>query len=128
MYHAACSILQRSCHRNYRYMRLQQTFTNSNLRILTVEPWLLFTQRVPATQSSARVRAWRSLREIGALSTRNAVYILPNLQRCRDDFERVRVENLAAGGEATVFVGRPLDASEHDRLIELFRRTSSEGY
>jgi hypothetical protein len=95
---------------------------------VTAEPWLLLTHQLPPARANARVTTWRRLRDIGALPARNAVYVLPNVERCRDDFERVRTEIVAVGGQATVFAGRPLDSDEHDRLIEMFRRRSTEEY
>ena len=37
-----------------------------------------------------RVKTWQRLQPIGAISTRNSVYVLPNTEACREDFRWVR--------------------------------------
>lgn len=92
------------------------------------ESWLLLTYHLPTSRSQGRVQAWRRLKELGALQLRNAIHVLPALDRCREDFDWVRRGVRAAGGEATVFEGRPVDAAEGQRLVRLFRRAASDEY
>jgi hypothetical protein len=47
--------------------------------------------------------------QIGAVPTRNSVYVLPNTEQCREDFEWIRSEIVALGGEATVFAADALN-------------------
>ena len=94
----------------------------------TSPQWLVFTHRLPARPSNARVTAWRRLREIGAVQTRTAVYVLPNTDQCRADCARLRREIAALGGEAIVFTAEPRDPRESSRLAAAFRRAREEDY
>ena len=93
-----------------------------------VPRWLLLAHRLPTRPSHRRVKTWRRLQQIGAVPTRNSVYALPNTPQCREDFEWIRGEIVAAGGEATVFVADALNA-DGDRAIETaFRRSREADY
>ena len=89
--------------------------------------WLLLAHQLPTRPSKLRVKTWRRLQLIGAVPTRNSVYVLPNNAQCREDFEWIRGEVVALGGEATVFVAEALDASDDD-LVALFRRARDGDY
>src|SRR5206468_2149885 len=65
--------------------------------------WLLLAHQLPTKSSNARVKTWRRLQQLGAVPVRNSVYVLPNTDQCREDFEWMRSEIVALGGEATVF-------------------------
>jgi hypothetical protein len=43
--------------------------------------WLLLAHQLPSRPSNARVKTWRRLQQIGAVSTRNSVYVLPNTEQ-----------------------------------------------
>jgi hypothetical protein len=73
------------------------------------------------------VQTWRRLQQLGAVPTKNSVYVLPNDERCREDFEWVRSEIVALGGEATVFAAEALDAGDDD-LIAAFQRARDLDY
>lgn len=90
--------------------------------------WLVFTHRLPARPSNARVATWRRLQEIGAMPTRTSVYILPNTEACRADVAGLRREVVALGGEAIVFLADPRDPRESSRLVAAFRRAREQDY
>src|SRR6266566_76773 len=99
-----------------------------NISYVNAPRWLLLAHQLPTRPSNARVKTWRRLQQIGALPTRNSVYVLPNNEQCREDFEWLRSEIVALGGEATVFAAEPLDSAESGRLIEQFRRARTDNY
>ena len=90
--------------------------------------WLVFTHRLPARPSNARVATWRRLQEIGAVPTRTSVYVLPNTEACRAHVAGLRREVVALGGEAIVFLADPRDAGESDRLVAAFSRAREHDY
>jgi hypothetical protein len=90
--------------------------------------WLLLSHQLPQGRSNARVKIWRRLQQIGAVPTRNAVYVLPNLEQCREDFEWLRTEIAALGGEATVFTADAISAGGADAIEAAFRATRDEEY
>lgn len=73
------------------------------------------------------MKTWRRLQQIGAVQTKNSVYVLPNSEQCREDFEWIRSEIVALGGEATLFAAEALD-SGGDELIVAFQRARDTEY
>jgi hypothetical protein len=96
--------------------------------VTSTEPWLLLVYQLPARPVSARVKAWRRLQELGAVAVKNSVYALPNRAETREDFEWVRAEIVATGGQATVFQASTIDTVSSDDLRETFRRDRQQDY
>jgi hypothetical protein len=90
--------------------------------------WLLFIHQLPSQPSNLRVATWRRLQQIGALPLKQAVYVLPDTPDAREDFEWLKTEVKAAGGDASVFAAENIDAWSDDALIEEFRRERQESY
>jgi hypothetical protein len=74
------------------------------------------------------VKTWRRLQHIGAVPARNSVYVLPNTEQCREDFEWIRSEIVALGGEATVFAADAISDGGTDDIVAMFRRTREDEY
>jgi hypothetical protein len=90
--------------------------------------WLLFIHQLPAKPSNLRVRTWRRLQQLGALPLRQALYVLPDTAAAREDFEWLKTEIEAAGGQASVLAADTVDASSNDGLVEDFRRSRETLY
>ena len=90
--------------------------------------WLLLAHQLPTRPSHGRVKTWRRLQQIGAVPSRNSVYVLPNTPQCREDFEWIRSEIVAAGGEATVFAADALNTDGDDAVVGAFRRARDADY
>ena len=90
--------------------------------------WLLFVHQLPSQPSNLRVTTWRRLQQIGAIPLKQAVYALPDTPGAREDFEWLKTEVTAAGGDATVFAADNVDAWSDDALVEEFRRAGQEAY
>jgi hypothetical protein len=95
---------------------------------MTSPPWLLLAHQLPARASNARVKIWRRLRQVGAVPTRNSVYVLPNTDQCREDLEWIRTEIVAVGGEATVFTADAVNRDGSDELVAAFQRARDADY
>lgn len=67
------------------------------------------------------MQTWRRLQQLGAVSIRNAVYVLPDSPQTREDFEWLKAEILANRGEASVFAADTVDTLTHDDIVEAFR-------
>jgi hypothetical protein len=65
--------------------------------------WLVFVHQLPAHPSNARVKIWRRLRQVGAIALKNAVHVLPDSAQSVEDFEWLREEVVALGGDASIF-------------------------
>src|SRR5262249_8727499 len=90
--------------------------------------WLLLAHQLPARPSKARVKTWRRLQQLGAVAARNSVYVLPNTEACREDFEWLRSEIVALGGEATVVAADALGGDESEDIVATFKRTREADY
>jgi hypothetical protein len=90
--------------------------------------WLLFVHQLPSNPSNLRVRTWRRLQQLGAVPIKQAVYVLPDVPSAREDFEWLKTEVKAAGGDASVFSADNVDAWSDDALVEEFRRARQEAY
>ena len=103
-------------------------------RFATAQPaaashrWLLFVHQLPANPSNLRVRTWRRLQQIGALAVKQAVYVLPDSPNAREDFEWLKTEIEANGGQASVFAADSVDTWSNDALVEEFRRSREAAY
>jgi hypothetical protein len=91
-------------------------------------PWLLLAHQLPTRPSNARVKTWRRLQQVGAVPARNSVYVLPNTEPCREDFEWLRTEIVALGGEATVFAADALNVDGTDDIEAAFRKARDADY
>jgi hypothetical protein len=90
--------------------------------------WLLFVHQLPSQPSNLRVTTWRRLQQIGAVPLKQAVYVLPDTPGAREDFEWLKAEVNAAGGDASVFAAASIDAWSDDAVVEEFRRSRQEAY
>jgi len=90
--------------------------------------WLLLGHQLPTRSSNARVKTWRRLQQVGAVPARHSVYVLPNTDQCREDFEWIRSEIVALGGEATVFTADAISDGGTDDLVAEFQRARDEEY
>ncbi len=82
--------------------------------------WLLLVHQIPAQPSKLRVKAWRRLQGVGAVAVKNSVYVLPNHPEAREDFEWIRGEIVAQGGEAMVFTADVLEELSAGEIVDAF--------
>ena len=83
--------------------------------------WLLLLYFLPARSAPARVQAWRRLQRVGAVTVRNSAYVLPQSPESREDFEWIKSEVVAGGGEAMVLAARATDTAAQQELVDAFR-------
>ncbi len=77
--------------------------------------------QLPTRPTAARVRTWRQLQRLGALPVKNSGYALPHSEAAREDFEWLRADIVAAGGDAMLFVASAVDERADQDLREAFR-------
>src|SRR5262245_48489012 len=99
-----------------------------NISYVTDHRWLLLGHQLPTRSSNARVKTWRRLQQVGAVPARNSVYVLPNTDQCREDFEWIRSEIVALGGEATVFAADAISVGGTEDIIAAFQVARDEDY
>lgn len=91
-------------------------------------PWLLLVHQLPPRPSNIRVRTWRRLQQVGAVAVKNSVYVLPNAAQGREDFEWIRSEIAALGGQASVFAAASAAELNDDEITRLFREARRADY
>lgn len=90
--------------------------------------WLLLIHQLPAKPTNLRVRIWRKLQKLGAVSIKNSVYILPANDKTNEDFQWLKQEIEAAGGEAAVFRANSVAGATDKEIIETFRKARDEEF
>jgi len=93
-----------------------------------VNRWLLLVLQLPTRPSNARVKTWRRLQQLGAISVKHSVYVLPNSTQAVEDFEWLRSEVQGMNGQASIFTAASIDGVEEREIIEQFRSTRAEDY
>src|SRR5437763_2373322 len=90
--------------------------------------WLLLLYVLPAKHARARVQAWRRLQRVGAVSLKNSAYVLPCSAEAREDFEWIRNEIVAIGGQAIVLLAETQGAATREEVVEDFRGERSHEF
>lgn len=91
-------------------------------------PWLLLVFTLPASRASERVRIWRKLQKVGAISFRNAGYMLPNTAEHRERFEWLARSIRDFKGDASVLNVQSVDDLSVGKIKEQFRHARTEDY
>lgn len=92
------------------------------------QEWLLLIHQLPPQPTSLRVRAWRKLQKLGAVSVKNSIYMLSFNERTHDDFQWLKQELEAMGGEAVVFRAGSVEGAPDDEIIGSFRQARDAEY
>jgi hypothetical protein len=90
--------------------------------------WILFMPTIPAKPASVRVRIWRRLQALGAVTLRGAVYVLPNREECVELFEWLARELTGLGGQASLCEGRFLDDATNEDIAHRFVEARNADY
>jgi hypothetical protein len=79
--------------------------------------WILLMPNIPTSPTTGRVRIWRRLQSVGAVTLKNSVYVLPNVDECVETFQWIGREIVELGGQASLCEGQFVDDAT-DREIE----------
>lgn len=90
--------------------------------------WLLLIHQLPAKPAYARVKVWRRLQALGAVTVKNAVYALPAGGDSREDFAWLAKEIEELGGEAIVCEASLVEGLTNEALKDLFYAARDEDY
>ena len=93
-----------------------------------VPRWLLLIHQLPAKPAYARVKVWRRLQTLGAVTVKGAVYALPANTETREDFAWLAKEIVEAGGEAIVCEATLAEGLSDAELQALFDAARDEDY
>jgi len=93
-----------------------------------MKKWLTLIYRIPRDPTSSRVYVWRKLKQLGAISLQDAVWLLPFTARTQEQFQWLAAEIIELGGEATLFSAELMLSCDHDSLAAKFDEPVREGY
>jgi hypothetical protein len=78
--------------------------------VARAEDWVLLAYRLPRVPSTPRSAVWRKLKRLGVGWLGDGLVVLPADARTREQLEWIAEEVTDNGGEATLWLGRPLGA------------------
>ena len=90
--------------------------------------WLLLIHQLPAKPAYARVKIWRRLKGLGAVTVKNSVYALPANAETREDFAWLVREISELGGEAFVCEALLVDGIGDAEVQALFDAARDQDY
>jgi hypothetical protein len=90
--------------------------------------WLLLIHQLPPKPDYFRVKIWRRLQTLGAVAIKNSVYALPYSAQASEDFQWLRKEITAGGGEASVCRATFVDGLTDPQIESLFRAARDAEY
>ena len=90
--------------------------------------WLLFLAQLPATPSSLRVNVWRRLRDAGATSLQNGVWILPRNAENTTFMARLLVFVKQNDASGQIFQVQGLNQAINEDIIARFKTDRNQEY
>jgi hypothetical protein len=81
------------------------------------EDWVLLFYRLPRVPSTPRSAVWRKLKRLGVAQLGDGLVALPADARTREQLEWVAEEVTDHGGDAAVWLGRPLEPAARSALV-----------
>lgn len=90
--------------------------------------WLLLVYRIPREPTAGRVYVWRKLKQLGAISLQDAVWVLPTSGRNREQFQWLASEIIELGGEVSLFESDLRMTSAEQTLRERFESLVRDAY
>src|SRR5215468_438404 len=100
----------------------------NDVGLVTKTTWLLLIHQLPAKPAYARVKVWRRLQALGAVTVKNAVYALPSNEETQEDFAWLAREIVELGGEVLVCEAALVEGLDDHRLAEMFLAARNEDY
>jgi hypothetical protein len=90
--------------------------------------WLLLVYKIPREPTASRVYVWRKLKQLGAVSLQDAVWVLPATPRTQEQFQWLAAEIVELEGEASLFQSQVILAGEAESLRERFEAPVRAAY
>src|SRR5687767_9060593 len=90
--------------------------------------WILLIHQLPPKPTNLRVRIWRKLQKLGAVAIKNSVYVLPATDKAHEDFQWLKQEIEAAGGEVSVFRAGSVEGATDNEIVAAFRKARDEEF
>ena len=95
---------------------------------MSEQSWLVLIHQIPPTPGYFRVKIWRKLQRLGAVSIKNSVYALPKTDQTQEDLQWVLREILAGGGDASLCEARFIEGLSNEEIEALFQAARETDY
>lgn len=95
---------------------------------MTPPKWLVLIHHLPPKPDYLRVKVRRKLQRIGAVALKNSVYVLPSIDEALEDFQWLRREILAEGGEAMLLDSDFIEGVPNGVLEQMGREERDREY
>jgi len=93
-----------------------------------VGDWALLAYRLPREPSTPRIALWRGLRRLGVAQLLDGLVALPADSRTREQLEWLADSVVEAGGEATVWLGRPGSRAQERAIAQTMQVSVAAEY
>jgi hypothetical protein len=90
--------------------------------------WLLLIHQLPPKPAYLRVKIWRRLQGLGAISVKNSVYVLPAGEQALEDFQWLLREIEQGGGEGMICEASLVDGLSDQEVRGLFDAARDADY
>ena len=90
--------------------------------------WLLLIHQLPPKPAYLRVKIWRRLQSLGAITVKNSVYVLPAGEGAQEDCEWLLKEIADGGGEGLICEARLVDGLSDDDVRGMFNAARAQDY
>ncbi|MGI8851689.1 MAG: chromate resistance protein ChrB domain-containing protein [Methyloceanibacter sp.] len=94
----------------------------------TTARWLLLIPQLPSEPAYLRVKIWRRLQRLGAISVKNSVYVLPASEQALEDFQWLLREIEQGGGEGMICEANLIDGLTDQEVQGLFDAARDADY
>lgn len=84
--------------------------------------------KIPREPSANRVYVWRKLKQLQAVLLQDAVWVLPESSRTREQFQWLAAEIAELGGAVTVWSADQIFATDEQALRRQFEEPIEEAY
>jgi hypothetical protein len=102
--------------------------SRSNAPAAPANRWLLLIHQIPPKPDYLRVKIGRRLQRVGAVPVKNSVYVLPDSEGAFEDFQWIRSEIVAGGGDASICRAAFIDGLSDAQVRQLFRAARDADY
>src|SRR6266568_8978837 len=92
------------------------------------DAWLLLIHQLPPKPAYLRVKIWRRLQGLGAISVKNSVYVLPAGEQALEDFQWLLREIEEGGGEGMICEASLVDGLSDQEVRGLFDAARDADY
>ncbi len=90
--------------------------------------WLLLIHQIPPRPNALRVRIWRRLQKVGAVSIKQSVYVLPLSDQAREDMNWILKEITDGGGTGAILEVKFLEGITDEQIVKLFNEARKADY